>query len=415
MRETDGEGQSRDGNAIQHPTSFGFENFDVNGHQKRKTRKGQLQKNDDEEEKPESNTKSFICMQPGCPRAFSSRFKLVRHILIHSEERRFQCTSCGRRFHRKDHLKNHLQVHNPNKILHSCELCQKTYCSLLSYRKHIALHAAEAGDLVCKLCGKALADREAIMHHLKVHTGARTLRGPSERKFPCNQCDRLFFTKKDVKRHLVVHTGKRDFVCQFCPQRFGRKDHLVRHTKKSHIGNSNVNHHHNNSSNSNNSPPSNGPLRKYVPPTPMPLDNSHKNGSVIVPNPLPDIGGLVIPPTTSAPVMENPALDHIKVEPYPMSPPSNLVQSNYNLNSIPNENGQNLGRFPEPHLLPVSQYLPMSSSYPAPIMPHYINMSTPSSILSDLLPPMSVAPSFTSPLPLDVGNPPLPHFNQAFQ
>ena len=33
---------------------------------------------------------------------------------------------------------------------------------------------------------------------------------------------------------MVVHTGKRDFLCQFCPQRFGRKDHLVRHIKKSH-------------------------------------------------------------------------------------------------------------------------------------------------------------------------------------
>lgn len=29
----------------------------------------------------------------------------------------------------------------------------------------------------------------------------------------------------------------RDFLCQFCPQRFGRKDHLVRHIKKSHSKN----------------------------------------------------------------------------------------------------------------------------------------------------------------------------------
>jgi len=33
---------------------------------------------------------------------------------------------------------------------------------------------------------------------------------------------------------MVVHTGLRDFLCQFCPQRFGRKDHLTRHIKKSH-------------------------------------------------------------------------------------------------------------------------------------------------------------------------------------
>lgn len=44
----------------------------------------------------------------------------------------------------------------------------------------------------------------------------------------------MFFTRKDVKRHLVVHTGIRNFACPFCTQRFGRKDHLVRHAKKSH-------------------------------------------------------------------------------------------------------------------------------------------------------------------------------------
>lgn len=407
MRETDGKGQPRDGNATQHPTSFGYENFEINGQQKRRSRRGQLQKNEDNDDKPES-TKSFMCMQPGCPRTFSSRFKLVRHILIHSGERPFQCSSCGRRFHRKDHLKNHLQVHNPNKILHACELCQKTYSSLLSYRKHIALHAAESGDLVCKLCGKMLQDREGIMHHLKVHTGSRTLRGPSERKFPCDLCDRSFFTKKDVKRHLVVHTGDRLFSCQYCAQRFGRKDHLVRHTKKSHVGN-NANH-------NGCSPPSN---ESYDPPPPPPMssiENNLKNGSL---NELPDISALVISPTPVTPLMDNAGLDPIRPDPsYGMPPPSNLVHSNYNNGSMSHENGPNLGRYPEPSLLPVSQYLPMSSAYPtvSSMMPHhYLNMSTSGSILSDLLPPMPIAPSFSSSLSLDIGNPPLPHFNQAFQ
>lgn len=67
-------------------------------------------------------------------------------------------------------------------------------------------------------------------------TTRHTKRSPSERRFKCDQmgCDRMFFTRKDVKRHMVVHTGIRNFACPFCQQRFGRKDHLVRHTKKSH-------------------------------------------------------------------------------------------------------------------------------------------------------------------------------------
>lgn len=67
-------------------------------------------------------------------------------------------------------------------------------------------------------------------------TTRHTKRSPSERRFKCDQmgCDRMFFTRKDVKRHMVVHTGIRNFACPFCQQRFGRKDHLVRHAKKSH-------------------------------------------------------------------------------------------------------------------------------------------------------------------------------------
>ncbi|XP_066999202.2 uncharacterized protein [Anabrus simplex] len=176
----------------------------------------------------------FECTQ--CNKAFSSKFKLVRHVLIHSDERRYRCTVCERTFHRKDHLKNHVKVHSPVKKTFHCERegCSKEYSSFLSFRKHVAVHAAEEGNLECKMCGKTFATKEEIVYHLKVHAGSRTVKNPSDKKYRCDHCERKFFTRKDVRRHLVVHTGKRDFLCQFCPQRFGRKDHLVRHIKKSH-------------------------------------------------------------------------------------------------------------------------------------------------------------------------------------
>lgn len=170
-----------------------------------------------------------------CNKAFSSRFKLVRHQLIHTTERQHQCPRCDRSFHRKDHLKNHIQIHEPNKQF-KCEKpdCGKEYNSYMSYRKHCAVHAAEEGDLQCKICQKMFETKPDLIYHLKVHVGSRSVKSPSEKKFQCDHCDRRFFTRKDVKRHLVVHTGKRDFSCTICPQKFGRKDHLVRHIKKSH-------------------------------------------------------------------------------------------------------------------------------------------------------------------------------------
>ncbi|XP_065167459.1 gastrula zinc finger protein XlCGF26.1-like [Atheta coriaria] len=171
-----------------------------------------------------------------CKKSFSSKFKLVRHVLIHSDRKPFSCTMCERTFHRKDHLKNHIKVHSPCKKLYVCDntSCKKEYTSLISFRKHLAFHAAEDGALNCLICEKSFETKEEILYHLKVHAGSRTVKNPDEKKYCCDHCDRKFFTRKDVRRHMVVHTGRRDFLCQFCPQRFGRKDHLVRHIKKSH-------------------------------------------------------------------------------------------------------------------------------------------------------------------------------------
>ncbi|CAG9570730.1 unnamed protein product [Danaus chrysippus] len=171
-----------------------------------------------------------------CDKRFNSKFKLVRHSLIHSESRAFACTVCGKTFNRKDHLTNHIRVHNPVKNIYTCELpnCRKSYTSLLSYRRHVALHSAEEGNLQCKICDEVFNSRQEIVNHLKVHTGSRAPKSDTDKKFTCDHCDRRFFTAKDVRRHLVVHTGRRDFLCPHCPQKFGRKDHLVRHVKNAH-------------------------------------------------------------------------------------------------------------------------------------------------------------------------------------
>lgn len=178
----------------------------------------------------------FKCEQ--CKKTFSTKFKLVRHVLIHSDRKQFSCTICQRTFHRKDHLKNHIKVHSPSKTHYVCDKpnCRKEYTSLLSYKKHLALHAAEDGSLECQMCLKTFENKDQILYHLKIHAGSRTVKNPNEKKYTCDRCDRKFFTRKDVRRHMVVHTGMRDFLCQYCPQRFGRKDHLTRHIKTSHKG-----------------------------------------------------------------------------------------------------------------------------------------------------------------------------------
>lgn len=151
----------------------------------------------------------------------------------HSPEKTHRCSYCEKMFHRKDHLKNHLHTHDPNKETFKCEECGKHYNTKLGFKRHLALHAATSGDLTCKVCLQTFASTGVLLEHLKSHAG-KSSTAVKEKKHQCEHCERRFYTRKDVRRHMVVHTGRKDFLCQYCAQRFGRKDHLTRHMKKSH-------------------------------------------------------------------------------------------------------------------------------------------------------------------------------------
>uniref|UniRef100_S4R5T0 Pleiomorphic adenoma gene-like 2 n=1 Tax=Petromyzon marinus TaxID=7757 RepID=S4R5T0_PETMA len=166
-------------------------------------------------------------------KAFTSLLPTPRHVATHSPQKTHKCPHCEKMFHRKDHLKNHLQTHNPNKLAYKCEECGKKYNTKLGFRRHVALHAAASGDLTCRVCSAQLESTPTLLEHLKTHA-SKPSAGLKEKRHTCEQCERRFYTRKDVRRHMVVHTGRKDFVCQFCSQRFGRKDHLTRHAKKSH-------------------------------------------------------------------------------------------------------------------------------------------------------------------------------------
>ncbi|KAM9296815.1 zinc finger protein PLAGL2 [Gastrophryne carolinensis] len=187
-----------------------------------------------EQEGPQQqDPKRFTCPQLLCDKTFASKYKLCRHMATHSLQKSHQCFHCGKMFHRKDHLKNHLQTHNPNRVALQCPECSKNYSTKYGHRRHLALHAIARGDLSCTICLQVFRDRQSVLEHLKSHNH-RPAVGNREKKYPCEHCDRCFYTRKDVRRHLVVHTGRKDFQCHCCSQMFGRKDHLTRHLKKSH-------------------------------------------------------------------------------------------------------------------------------------------------------------------------------------
>ncbi|CAG2244594.1 unnamed protein product [Mytilus edulis] len=92
-----------------------------------------------------TEVKPFICEVAECSKGFMSKFKLERHRLIHTCPRHHKCPYCDKSFNRKDHLKNHMITHDPNKKRWVCEECGKEYSYNFSYRTHKAFHDADAG------------------------------------------------------------------------------------------------------------------------------------------------------------------------------------------------------------------------------------------------------------------------------
>ncbi|XP_042356816.1 zinc finger protein Xfin-like [Plectropomus leopardus] len=54
---------------------------------------------------------------PVCPKSFPSPYKLQRHYVIHTGQKPFICSICGKAFTQSDHLKTHLQKVHPSGLL----------------------------------------------------------------------------------------------------------------------------------------------------------------------------------------------------------------------------------------------------------------------------------------------------------
>lgn len=99
-----------------------------------------------------------------CGRWFQKRYHLKNHIEIHKGLKSFECTLCPKRYTNQTNLDRHIRVTHHNEKKHECTECGKCFSQLAILRQHHAVHMTER-NFQCDICNKSFK----LQNHLRLH------------------------------------------------------------------------------------------------------------------------------------------------------------------------------------------------------------------------------------------------------
>jgi KRAB domain-containing zinc finger protein len=148
----------------------------------------------------------------------------------HRNAREYLCTQCPKAFNTKADLSQHSWTHNKSSVPISCEICNLNFTMLNKYTAHMKIHQPredlkKKGPQICNICNKEFVE---LSTHIKiVHEKVRD--------FECQICHLKFGKRSGLNRHIdVVHEKKKPYSCDICLKSFGENAGLMRH-KKLHV------------------------------------------------------------------------------------------------------------------------------------------------------------------------------------
>ncbi|KAF7406016.1 hypothetical protein HZH68_005385 [Vespula germanica] len=195
----------------------------------------------------------FYCNQ--CDYKNKNKYELKVHVARkHTDDFKFSCETCGKKFKVKGDLTNHIRFShreqpvicdvcgktclNSNslyvhqkfahyKAQYECQVCKRRMVSQENLNEHMIRQHERKENVVCEECGKTFSRNSRLKVHMRIHTG--------DKPYTCTICSKAFARRTALKQHLLIHTGMRPYVCDICGKAFTQKPGLISH-RKSHPG-----------------------------------------------------------------------------------------------------------------------------------------------------------------------------------
>lgn len=204
-----------------------------------------------------THSRPFVCNQPGCEQAFSTKESLAVHVNRHVGQTPFACTKCKKSFFSNHALQIHTKTHTRK---HACTVagCDQRFAHSSQLKVHLATHKTSvvakpykstkyykctkctrvfdcpsrlfdhgflhSGQTTCTYeeCGESFSNRQQFEYHTNAHLGITP--------YKCFACEASFASPQQRNQHMfVVHSGKSTCPNAGCGMSFSAQSSLRVH------------------------------------------------------------------------------------------------------------------------------------------------------------------------------------------
>ncbi|XP_029897283.1 zinc finger protein 135-like [Aquila chrysaetos chrysaetos] len=148
-------------------------------------------------QKLHTEEKPYKCTE--CGKGFKGCSRLLNHLQTHRREKTFECVECGKSFSRKANLVVHQRIHTGERP-YKCKECEKTFSRTSNLIAHRKTHVKKK-NFSCTMCRKSFSRSTALLQHQRVHM--------DEKPYRCTECGNSFHLCSNFVKHQRIHLRER--------------------------------------------------------------------------------------------------------------------------------------------------------------------------------------------------------------